>query len=135
MQTIRNHQCSNEIDVTKGYKIIKSNAKNLKWNKVIPPLNKVWSCEEQLTEVHKKYYDKYITFTNNKQLLSNHPFPKGTCLIVGDSILAGIDENRLSTGKHKVKVRYFPGARTDDMYDYMKSLLRNYRITSFCILE
>ena len=60
------------------------------------------SCEEQLTEVRKKYHDKYITFTNNKPLLSDHPFRKGTCLIVGDSILAGIDENRLSTGKHKV---------------------------------
>ena len=82
------------------------------------------SCKEQLTEVRKKYHDKYITFTNNKQLLSDRPFPKGTCLVVGDSILAGIDENRLSTGKHKVKVRYFPGARTDDMYDYMKPLFR-----------
>ena len=38
--------------------------------------------------------------------------------------MAGIDENRLSTGKHKVKVRYFPGARKDDMYDYMKAPLR-----------
>ena len=84
------------------------------------------SCEEQLPEVRKKYHDKYIAFTNNKQLSSDHPFPKGTCLIVGDSILAGIDEHRLSTGKKKVQGRYFPGARTDDMYDYMKPLLRKY---------
>ena len=35
-------------------------------------------------------------------------------------MLAGIDENRLETGKHKFKVTYFPGARTDDMYDNMK---------------
>ena len=55
--------------------------------------------------------------------MPDHPFPKGTYLIVGDSMLAGIDENRLKTGKYKVKVRYFPGARTDDMYDRMKSLL------------
>ena len=60
----------------------------------------------------------------NKFYLIDHPFPKGTRLIVGDSILAGIDENRLWTWKHKVKVRYFPGARTDDLYDYMKPLLR-----------
>ena len=39
-------------------------------------------------------------------------------------MLAGIEENWLKTGKHKVKVKYFPGARTDDMYDYMKPLLR-----------
>ena len=39
-------------------------------------------------------------------------------------MLAGIDENQLKTGKHKVKVRYFPGACTDDMYDYMKPLIQ-----------
>ena len=47
--------------------------------------------------------------------------------------MAGIDENRLSTGKHKVKVRYFPGARTDDMYDYMKPLLR--KLPDYIILH
>ena len=91
------------------------------------------SCEEQLTEIRKKYQDKYITFTNNKQLLSDYPFPKGTCLIVGDSMLAGIDENPLTTGKHKVKVRYFLGARTDDMYAYMKPLLR--KLPDYIILH
>ena len=96
-------------------------------------IKKARSCEEQLTKVRKKYHDKYIAFTNNKQLLSDHPFPKGTCLIVGDSILAGIDENRLSTGKHKAKVRYFPGARTDDMYDYMKAPLR--KLPDYIILH
>ena len=88
-----NNQCSNESDVTKGYKVIESNFQNPELNKVIPPLNKVQSCEEQLTEIRKKHHDKCITFTNNKQVLQDHPFPKGTCLIVGDSILAGIDEN------------------------------------------
>ena len=39
-------------------------------------------------------------------------------------MLAGIDENHLKSGKHKVRVRYFPGACTDDMYDYMKPLLQ-----------
>ena len=40
-------------------------------------------------------------------------------------MLAGIDENQSTTGKHKVKLRYFPGARPDDMYDYMKPLVPN----------
>ena len=35
-------------------------------------------------------------------------------------MLTGIEENRLKTEKHKVKVKYFPGARTNDMYDYIK---------------
>ena len=68
-----------------------------------------------------------------KQLLSDHPFPKGTCLIVGDSILAGINENRLSTGKHKVKLRYFVGACTGDIYNYMKPLLR--KLLDYIILH
>ena len=70
---------------------------------------------------------------NNKHILPDHPFPKGTCLIVRDSMLAGIDENRLKTGKHNVKVRYFPGARTDDMYNYMKPLLR--KLPDYIILH
>ena len=60
--TISNDQCSNETAVTKGYKVTESNAKNPELNKVIPPLKKVRSCEEQLTEVRKKHHDKYITF-------------------------------------------------------------------------
>ena len=110
-----NKECANEP-------ILENNTDHIDIE-VITPLNKVHSCEEQLTEIRKKCPNKYITFTNNKQLLSDHPFPKGTCLLPGDSMLAGIDENRLTTGKHKVKVTYSPGACTDGMYDYMKPLL------------
>ena len=47
-------------------------------------------------------------------------------------MLAGIEENGLKTGKHKVKVKYFPGARTHDMYDYMKALL--WKLPDYVIL-
>ena len=50
-QTISNEQCSNGSNVTKRYKVIESNIKNQGLNKVTPPLNKVPSCEEQLTEI------------------------------------------------------------------------------------
>ena len=63
------------------------------------------------------------TFVSNKHILPDHPFPKGTCLIVGDSMLAGIDQNCLKIGNYQVKVRFFAGARTDDIYDYVKPLL------------
>ena len=53
-QTSSNDQCSNEINVTKEYKVIESNAKNQELNKVMPPLNKVRSCEEQLIKIFKK---------------------------------------------------------------------------------
>ena len=36
-------------------------------------------------------------------------------------MLGEIDKDRLKTGKHKVKVRYFPGARTNDMHESTNS--------------
>ena len=51
-----------------------------------------------------------------------HCWPKGTTLITGSSIIMGLEENRLR--KYKAKVRPFPGARVDDMYDYLAPLLK-----------
>ena len=48
------------------------------------------------------------------------PWPKGTTLITGDSILCGIQESRLK----KAKVRVFIGANVDDMYDFLTPLLK-----------
>ena len=45
-------------------------------------------------------------------------------LIAGDSLLYGVDEQRL-TNKYNVKVRCFPGATISDMFDYLKSLFKN----------
>ena len=51
-----------------------------------------------------------------------HPWPKGTTLIAGSSILMGIQERKLR--KYKAKVRAFPGATIDDLYDYLNPLLK-----------
>ena len=48
-------------------------------------------------------------------------------------MLAGIDENQLKTGKHKVTVKYFPGARTDDMHDHMSPLF--WKLPDYIILH
>ena len=50
-QTISNDQCSNGSNVTKGYKVVGSNVQNQELNQVTPQLNKIPSCEEQLTEI------------------------------------------------------------------------------------
>ena len=52
-----------------------------------------------------------------------HPWPKGTILITGDSIISGIAEKKF-TGPTKVKVRSFPGATIMDMRDHIKPLVR-----------
>ena len=44
---------------------------------------------------------------------------RNTILIVGDSMLSGIEERRIAKRNRKVKVKNFPGATIDDMYDYI----------------
>ena len=48
---------------------------------------------------------------------------KGTVLIVGDSVLSGLRESKMSF-RRNIKVRFFPGARIQDMYYYLVPLLR-----------
>ena len=48
---------------------------------------------------------------------------KGIVLIVGDSIRSGLRENKM-TFRRNTKVRFFPGARIQDMYYYLVPLLR-----------
>ena len=48
---------------------------------------------------------------------------KGTCATVGDSMLNGTDQRRISK-RHTVKVRFFPGARIKDMY-HLISIFEN----------
>ena len=93
-----------------------SNIQNSELNKVTSLLSKVPLCEKRSIEIHKKYHNNYITFTdNNKQVLPDHLFPKVICLLVGDSVLAGT-KKKLKSGKFKVKERYSPGAFTGNMY-------------------
>ena len=62
--------------------------------------------------------------TKNQARVNNkvYPWPRNTTLITGSSMLCGIVENRLR--KYKIKVRPFPGALVDDMYDYLRPLLK-----------
>ena len=59
---------------------------------------------------------------------------RGTCLVTGDSILSYIDETCMSS-KFNVKVRSFPGAKTDDIFYYLLvPLLKKIQIMSFFML-
>ena len=59
----------------------------------------------------------------NARSSSIRQWKKGTTLIVGDSMLAGIEEKRIS-GNRSVNVRIFPSLTTHDMHDYLKPLLK-----------
>ena len=81
-------------------------------NRVIP--------ERGLT---KEMTSSTMSLNSKRRLTKNsvHHWAKGTTLIAGDSILNGVEERRL----HKnVKVRAFPGARVDDLYDYLAPLVK-----------
>ena len=49
-------------------------------------------------------------------------WPPGTTLIIGDSMLGGIEEKRMK--RYGVKVRSHPGACVDDLYDYITPVLK-----------
>ena len=50
------------------------------------------------------------------------PWKKGVCLIVGDSTLNGLTENRMSSNG-TIIVRPFPGAIVGDFYNYLEPLM------------
>ena len=54
-----------------------------------------------------------------------HKWNTNTTLIVGDSMIVGVDDERIISRKGRVvKVRYFSGATIEDMYDYLKPILK-----------
>ena len=57
------------------------------------------------------------------QSIKAQTWPKGSCLMIDDSILEGLDERKMP-GKRVVKVGKFPRATTDDTYHYLMSLLQ-----------
>lgn len=50
---------------------------------------------------------------------------RNTTVIVRDSMLSGFDERKIPKRDREVKVKNFPGTTIDDMFDYIKPLLKN----------
>ena len=77
------------------------------------------------TAIHGNINNKEATESinnNDTGRVKTKAWPKGTCLVTGDSILGHIDETRMSR-KFKVRVRPFSGAKTEDMFPYLVPLL------------
>ena len=71
---------------------------------------------KKLTTQRKKTEEE-----NNKNGMK-HSWIKGTCVLIGDSMLAGIDERKMST-KRLIKVRTFPGPTCSDMDHHLVPIL------------
>ena len=76
--------------------------------------------KEQKNHQVSEFSPQSITPESSSQLKT---WPENTVLFIGDSMLAGIDEKRLSR-KFNTKVRSHPGANIDDMLDHIKPYLR-----------
>ena len=57
-----------------------------------------------------------------KKEINTHYWPKGRCLIAGDSMAEEIDERRMSS-KRVTKVKKFPEATISDIYHYLLPIL------------
>ena len=94
-----------------------------------PDQNHNVSKNGQLNEIRKNYRQKYKTYRDNEHTAGNtvpldkHKWPPNTRLIVADSILSGLQENRMSKSS-LVKVRVFKGSRVADFYNYLEPLLQ-----------
>ena len=66
--------------------------------------------------------------------LNPDEWKKGTTLVIGDSMLAGLKEAKLSRNK-KFKARFFPGAKTKDSEYHLISYLKKIPIISSSISE
>jgi hypothetical protein len=88
---------------------------------------------DQLIAVRLKRHNDYMTlfqkskeqsnYDNNISNNNKNTKTRKSVLLCGDSMLNGIDSNGLSSKKHQVSVRNFPGATSNDMIDYTKPLI------------
>ena len=88
-----------------------NNSENNTSSKLIPS-----SIDEERNE-SEKCDDAYAAKQDVKEkisVLNSDQWKKGTTLIVGDSILVGLREAKLSRCK-RIKVRFFPGGETEDL--------------------
>ena len=78
--------------------------------------------------LHQRYQNGQRKPNNQNQskckVEDKRKWRKNSMLIVGYSMISGIDQQFLSEKERIVKVRSFPGAAINDMYDYIKSLFR-----------
>lgn len=75
--------------------------------------NKI-SFEKQLTEVRKRNHDNYLKTKNNDEKLQSVK-EKTNVLLIGDSMLNGINEVHLTNEKINTKIKYLSGARVNDI--------------------
>ena len=98
------------------------------------------SLSEQLKNVKRQKQEEFYQF-KSKQAIDNNIneslskqkhqglYPSGTTVIVGDSIINGVIEERINKKDRPVKVRNFPGATVADMEHYLIPVIQKIIVT------
>ena len=93
------------------------------------------SLSEQLKNVKRQKKEEFYQF-KSKQPIDNNMnesisklthqglYPSGTTVIVGDSIINGVIEEKINKKDRLVKVRNFPGATVADMEHYLIPIIQ-----------
>ena len=85
------------------------------------------TSHEDLSNAHMK---------NNRQNQRTLRKEEGSSTyVVGDSMINGMDERKMSNRRRIIKVRAHPGASISDMLDYLRPILRKKLRIWFCMLE
>ena len=89
------------------------------------------NVNKQVTQNRYKKHKNYLQSKRDIKKQSNkeehedvHQWPNGTILIIGNSMVWGLKEDLLSNKKQQVKVRRCRDATVEDMFDYVKPVLK-----------
>lgn len=118
-ESITQHNKSSKFDLKDQLRFTEEKCKeniNTNTQQTIRVNKEQKSVVEETIDFDVKENDKVVSE-------SNVCWNSGTTLITGDSMLVGIDEKGISPN-NDVKVRSFPGAKVEDMTDYIKPLLK-----------
>jgi len=91
---------------------------------------KVENINHQLKNYRSLQQQNFVTLSKHKEnKLINVDVNDDKILVAGDSMLHGLDEKCMPKQQHRYKIRVFPGAVIQDMYDYLNPLLKkeNYK--------
>ena len=78
--------------------------------------------KENVETINNKLDDSNLSETKKKKVENNRKRKKKTVFIVGDSMLNGIEESKLSKTRH-IRVQPIPGGKIDDIKENLNDLL------------
>ena len=118
--TCENETKANNITYMKTNQSERGRSINVTPNENIATNSQALKISEQLKNGKRQKKEEFSISKLKHQGL----YPNGTTVIVGDSIINGVIEERIKKKDRPVKVRNFPGATVADMEHYLISIVQ-----------